>query len=567
MSVFRVKRLVAGCWMCCALLLISAVWSGGGASAQQPPGPVTISIVGTNDLHGGVLPRDGRGGLAQFGGYVSNLRAARARDFGAVLLIDAGDMFQGTLESNLGEGADVVAAYNTLGYAAAAIGNHEFDYGPVGEAATPRQPGDDPRGALKARAAEARFPFLSANLIDTATGQPVNWPNVRPSVIVEAAGVRVGIIGLATTATPATTIAANVRGLTIAPLAPTITAEATKLRAAGATVVIVTAHAGGSCTKFDNPADLTSCEADDEIMDAARAVPPGLVDVIVAGHIHQRMAHEVAGIAIIESMSNGRAFGRVDLRIDRGTGQVAGRRIFPPHEMWQEPMYEGAAITPSLAVEQALAPAVERARTLKAQPVGVVLDTPIRRSPTAESPLGNLFADLMRASVPGSDVAMSNSGGVRADLAAGPLTYGRFYEAMPFDNRLVEIRLTGAQLKKVFENNFAQALVGIPVSGIRVIGRCESGALHVALVRLSGAQVRDDESLEVVTNDFIASGGDRILSPLGDLQSTDVPGQAVMRDAMVAQLRKRGGHLKDRQLLNAKRPRIAYPGKPPIQCG
>ena len=88
------------------------------------------------------------------------------------MLVDAGDMFQGTLESNLGEGAAVVRAYNLLGYDAAAVGNHEFDYGPVGPAPTPRAPGDDARGALKARAAEARFPFLDANLADVASGAP-----------------------------------------------------------------------------------------------------------------------------------------------------------------------------------------------------------------------------------------------------------------------------------------------------------------------------------------------------------------------------------------------------------
>src|SRR3954469_304042 len=124
---------------------------------------ITISIVGTNDLHGGILQREDRGGLALLGGYVANLRAARSKDGGAVLLVDAGDMFQGTLESNLTEGSVVVAAYNRLGYAAAAVGNHEFDFGPVGPASTPQQPGDDPRGALKARAAEASFPFLAAN--------------------------------------------------------------------------------------------------------------------------------------------------------------------------------------------------------------------------------------------------------------------------------------------------------------------------------------------------------------------------------------------------------------------
>ena len=100
---------------------------------------ITLSIVSTNDLHGGILQRGDRGGLALLGGYVANLRAARARDGGAVLLLDAGDMFQGTLESNLNEGASVIAAYNALRYAAAAVGNHDFDFGPVGPPATPQE--------------------------------------------------------------------------------------------------------------------------------------------------------------------------------------------------------------------------------------------------------------------------------------------------------------------------------------------------------------------------------------------------------------------------------------------
>jgi 5'-nucleotidase len=116
-------------------------------SVATRPSPTTIlSIVGTNDLHGGILQRGDRGGLALLGGYVANLRAARARDGGAVLLVDAGDMFQGTLESNLNEGAAVIAAYNALGYAAAAVGNHDFDFGPVGRASTPQQPSDDAQG-------------------------------------------------------------------------------------------------------------------------------------------------------------------------------------------------------------------------------------------------------------------------------------------------------------------------------------------------------------------------------------------------------------------------------------
>jgi len=85
-----------------------------GPAASSSP-TITRSVVGTNDVHGGIVPVSGRGGLAVLAGYVNNLRAIRKTDGGDVLLIDGGDMFQGTLESNLTEGAAVAAAYGVMG--------------------------------------------------------------------------------------------------------------------------------------------------------------------------------------------------------------------------------------------------------------------------------------------------------------------------------------------------------------------------------------------------------------------------------------------------------------------
>src|SRR5580698_9878691 len=193
------------------------------------PAPVgkTITIIGTSDLHG-ALER-----LPIFGGFVANIRAARAAD-GGVVLVDGGDLFQGTLESNLAEGADVVRAYNALGYTASAIGNHEFDYGPVGPDVTAK-PGQDRRGALKARAREAKFPFVVSNIIDESTGKRVDWPNMPASTLVQVAGVSIGIVGASTEATPTTTMPANFVGLAMAPsTVQAIADEARALRAKGA---------------------------------------------------------------------------------------------------------------------------------------------------------------------------------------------------------------------------------------------------------------------------------------------------------------------------------------------
>ncbi len=569
----------------CALLAAAGCAPAVGpapSTAPASPATVTVSIVGTNDLHGGLVARDGRGGLPLLGGYLKNLRAVRARDGGAVLLIDAGDMFQGTLESNIGEGAAVVAAYNVLGYTAAALGNHEFDFGPVGKSTTPQAPTDDPRGALRARASEARFPFLAANLMEVATGAPPRWTNVRPTTVVEASGIKIGIVGVMTLRALSATIAGNVGGLSVAPLADTIKTHAAALRSQGADVVVVTAHAGGRCTALDRPDDLSSCDPDSEILAVARGLPRGLVDVIVAGHTHAAIAHQIEGIAITEAYSGGRAFGRIDLTIDRRTRAVVGRRSFPPRDLCEredpatkacDPRsnaalvpaeYEGAPVTPDAAVERVLAPALEAVRALKAKPIGVVLETPIRRL-QPESPLGHLVTDALLASVAGADVSINNSGGgLRADLPAGPLTYGSVFEVMPFDNLLVRLRITGRQLRQVFSAAIQQQRRGLGFSGLRVVAGCEAGALAVTMTRPSGTTIGDDDAVILATSNFLATGGDGILGPIMPTGGFPVDGGApLVRDLIIEYLRRPGAPVREAQLLDAS-PRLSVTG--PIPC-
>jgi 2',3'-cyclic-nucleotide 2'-phosphodiesterase (5'-nucleotidase family) len=560
--------------------------SGGAIPGQT----VTLSIVGTNDLHGGILQREDRGGLALLGGYVANLRAARARDGGAVLLIDGGDMFQGTLESNLTEGSAVVAAYNTLGYAAAAIGNHEFDFGPVGPISMPQRPGDDPRGALKARAAQASFPFLAANLIDDATGRPVAFPNVKPSTVVTAAGVKVGIVGVMTSRALSLTIAANVRGLRVAPLAATIEAEAGRLRSGGASLVVVAAHAGGRCGEFANPRDLSSCDESEEIFELARTLPPGIVDVIVAGHSHQPIGHQARNIAISEAYSGGRAFGRVDVVVDRATKRVLERRSFPPIDLCARvdpgtthcdpggasasrvsARYEGAAVTPDLAVERAIAPGVQAAVAQKAMPVGITLATPIRRvMGKGESALGNLVEAAYLAAMPDADVVINNTDGtLRSDLPAGPLTYGEVFETMPFDNRLVAFRLSGADVRRLVMTWVRDRFPALPgLAGLRARVSCKGSALDVTLLRPNNAPIGDDERLLVATSDFLATGGDRIFESITPRDGFAIERDAgAVRDVIVEALQRRGGILREDGLVDPANPHWTLPGPRPVTCG
>ncbi len=558
--------------------LVAGVAIGGAAVAARDPDVVTLSVVGTTDLHGNVFARDGRGGLALLGGYLANLRAARAEDGGAVVLIDAGDTFQAGIESNLSEGALVVDAYQALGYTAAVIGNHEFDFGPADQAGARQSLGADPRGAIKAAAARASYPLLAANLVDDATGRLVDWPNVHASVLVEAAGVAVGIIGVMSIDALRATLPVNVQGLRVVPLAAAVAAEAAKLRAAGAKVVIVGAHAGGACERFDDPADLSSCDPSSEIFELARALPRGLVDAIAAGHTHQGLAHEVEGIAIVQAYAQGRAFARVDLAFDRKTQRVARHAVFAPRDVCAaadpetltceprsesgEPLptarYEGRDVTADSAVVVAMAPELERVRALQATTLGVILDTPLLRARDAESPLGNLFADAQRERM-GADVAINNNvrGGLRADLPEGALTFGRLYDAFPFDNRLVTVTLTGAELGAVVAGEVRRNRPGaLAISGARVHAACTAGGtLEVELRRASGEAIGPDERVVVAAMDSLVAGA--VFAPARPPAGFGVPPQdaPVMREVVEDWLRERGGRLASSQFADPNQPR------------
>ena len=577
------RRIVPGVLVLAFLWFVGATPLPRLAPAPDQPSLVILSIVGTSDLHGAAFPRNGLGGLPLLAGYVNNLRAARALDGGTVLLLDSGDTFQGDVESNLSEGALIVDAYNAMGYTAEAVGNHDFDFGSV-DSPTARQLPGDLRGALKARAAQAQYPFLAANLIDDATGRPVEWPNVRASLLLNAAGVKVGVVGVMKIDALRSTLAANVQGLRIAPLGPTIAAEASKLRAAGAEVIIVASHAGGRCDRFDRPADLSSCESESEIFQVATSVPHGLVDVIAAGHTHGGLAHHVDGIAIVQPFSHGQAFSRVDVVFDRSTRSVARIQLFAPRRVCaqQDPItescvpaaasavptkYEGRAVAPDPAIVQAMAPALQRIHQLQATTLGASLDIPIGRVGTLGSPIGNLFADALRDAVPGADVAVINNAarGLRADLPDGPITLGQLYDVFPFDNRVARITVTGAELGRWLAAEIRQGRRGaLGISGVAVRASCLADGIHIDLLRTVGRPIHDDDRLLAVTIGAPTLSGSLASSaPLGGVGPTeDAP---VVRE-VVEDWFRRLGHLSHGRLDEATHRGPEYADAQTVDC-
>ncbi|MBX3184445.1 MAG: bifunctional metallophosphatase/5'-nucleotidase [Polyangiaceae bacterium] len=550
------------------------------APSPSPAASVRLTIVGTNDMHGAVTR------LPLLSAYLTNLRAELG-GAGGLVLVDAGDIFQGSLESNTGEGDVMIQAMNQLGFAAAAVGNHEFDFGPLGPPHA--ELNSDPQGALRARLAEARFPFLAANLT-TSAGELPSWDNLHRSALIEVAGVKVGLVGLATPQTSHIVLPAYVAGLEFTDPRAALEQEARALRAAGASVVVVTGHLGGSCTELTDPHALASCDPKEEVMEVVSGLPPGLVDVFVGGHTHKAIAHEVSGVAVVESYSKLRAFSRVDLTLEvartSASQRVAERRIFPPQALCDDASdaletctgteYAGRPLTPDPAMQALIAPALERAREARERAIGVTLSAPAERAYDEPSALGDLFADLTLAAgrrgktgKRGADVAVANGGGLRADLPAGPLRYGALFSAMPFDNRLGYVRLTGAQLSQVLAAHLGREQGGVlSIAGLRTQARCQAGQLTVTLTRPNGAAVKGTETLWLVTSDYLATGGDGLLSPI-ELTEDAVqlaPG-ALLRDRFAEELAALGarGPL-DPSLKAGAAPRLDGADRRPVRC-
>lgn len=545
--------------------------SGPRTPPKRRTGSVTLTIIGTNDLHGAIDR------LPLFAGYMANLRATREADGGGVLLVDAGDMFQGTLESNLEEGKHVVRAYNAIGYNAAAVGNHEFDFGPEGPEATAQSVEEDPRGALKARAKEAKFPFLVSNIIDSQSGSRIKWPNMPSSIIVNVAGVKIGVIGASTESTPFTTMPANFVGLKMQSPAQAIAAESAALKIQGATLIVVTAHIGTRCEKYDVPTDFSSCKKDEELIKLVDELPKGTVDVIVAGHTHAVVAHRINDIAVIESFSSGRAFGRVDLRI-APDGHVSNVKIHQPRLLCEGETdgnamsvdkckpgdYEGKPVVADAAVQKIADEAAAAAAPKRHEKLGVTLTGVVAKSYGLESAEGNWFTDLMVATQP-AQVALTNGGGLRADLPAGELTYGALYEAMPFDNRFAHVDVKGSHIRRLISTNLQRGGAILSWGGLTARARCKAGKLELD-IKVAGQPLDDNKSYKLVTSDFLASGGDGLIGRLKLPEGSVVLTNEIIRDVLAEYLRKQKNMKVDpAKLSNPKR--MDYEGSRPVECG
>src|SRR2546426_10658592 len=443
-----------------------------------------LRVLALNDFHGALEARSwpwshGRavGGAAALKPWLDSL----ARACGCTTIrLDGGDEMQGTLLSNFGFGSPAITAMNAFGIDAAAIGNHEFDWSV---------------DTLRARMAGARYHFLAANISDTTGTARPDW--AEPWTLITRGGLKIAVIGLALKATPTNTAPRHVRGLLFGDGAAAVRRVLPLARAA-ADFVIVVAHEGAFCAgPPPGPDPVAAPAGHGDIPDIARGLDSASVDLIVSGHTHSLVNTVVNGIPIVQARSSGAGIAVVDFVRVRGTERQVRARIETPYTDQVRP---DAALSDTLRVYQR---AIE---TVRSRPVARV-KVELRRS-GEEYGLGRLIADAQR-NVAKADVAIVNNGGIRADLAAGAVTYGDLYEVQPFQNRLVRLLATGEVLKGAPGHVLAGDPAGAHAPGVGVWDEPgkRAGQRVTKLTLADGRGVDDGRTYTVAVSDFLAAGG------------------------------------------------------------
>jgi 2',3'-cyclic-nucleotide 2'-phosphodiesterase (5'-nucleotidase family) len=491
----------------------------GTSATPGPTMPRRLRLIAINDFHGAMEPRRDsagtwRGGAVALAAEVARARAECVAPACLSLLLDGGDQFQGTAASNLAFGRPVVAFFNQLGLAAAALGNHEFDWG---------------QDTLRQRMLDAAYPILGAN-VRNDDGSDVPW--IKDDTLLTLGALRVGVIGLATVETARTTRVANVAGLRFVEPASVVDERARALRARGADVVIVVAHAGAFCDRRE----MRNCGG--EIIALALQLTER-IDAIVSGHTHSPVATTVRGTPIVQAWSRGTAIGVVDLPIGAGeTPAVELRNVLSDSVTRQDSV-----------VTRIVRDATESLRERMGRPIARVAT---RMASGINGTLGNLIADAQRAAGEG-DVAIMNSGGVRAPLDSGMATFGALFEVHPFANTLVRLTVTGRDLRAYLERVVGHAPIRAHLSGAEVrYDPARPEGERIIDVRLSGDRRLDDAaSYRLIMTDFMSTGGDGLNLAGTALRTESLP--IVDLDALIDYLRAQPAPVRaptDRRLIS-----------------
>ena len=503
--------------------------------AANPASWVRFRILGFNDFHGQLEPRTCAdrpvGGAAVLASY---LQAESTAAGGAAIIVHAGDQVgasppisallqdepsitflnllandqcrapapdgrRGDSDPRLNPGCNLVGA----------LGNHEFDEG-VDEMLRLINGGTHTAGPfLQAPYRGAEFPYVAANVVDKQSGEPI----VSPYVIKRIKGQAVGFIGAVVRDTPTIVTPTGVAGVQFLDEATAINKYVRELQAQGVRAIVVTIHQGtrqrpyGGTTRTD-PVDLGG-----DIGPIIEALDDE-VDVVVAGHWHDftnALMRNRNGrpILVTQAYAAATAYAAIDLAIDPVSADI----VYKTAEIVTTWADAGPGLAPHADVAAVVSGAADRVERIVRQEIGEAATAITRAESSAgESALGNLIADAQRAAMQ-TDIAFVNPGGIRDDLASGIVRWGTLFTILPFNDDLVRMDLSGAQIIALLNQQWdGQTFPRVmKSSGIRYSWNANAPASERVVpdsIKINGRPLQRDATYSVTVNSFLAAGGD-----------------------------------------------------------
>lgn len=497
-----------------------------GLDLPEPASTYTeIQLIGTNDFHGRLLA-DGANaaGAAVLAGAVKELRADNPK----TVFVAAGDLVgASTFESFIQDDDPTIEALNEAGLDVSAVGNHEFDQGY--------------EDLVTDIMAAANWEYLATNVTEPA-GRDELAETWTASFDVGGQPFDIGFVGAVTEDLPSLVSPAGIQGVTVQDIVDSTNAAAAELKANGAELVVLLVHEGSPVTSCSSPNFTDPSTVWGNITQNTSAN----VDAIVSGHTHlaynceftvQQWVNEGRAVTkrpVVSAGQYGTFLNQLVFTVDNATGKLVAKS--------QDVIgLVGTGYAPDPTVAQTVADAKAQADVLGAQPLGKIqgafnrakLANGTTENRGGESTLGNLVAEIQRwaTSTPeagSAQIAFMNPGGLRTDLVGGitgegaypkTVTYRQAAEVQPFANTLVNMDLTGAQIKKVLEQQWQRDAAGaVPSRPFLRLGVSKGFTYTFDPTRpegdritgmwLNGAPIAAASTYSVTVNSFLASGGD-----------------------------------------------------------
>lgn len=505
--------------LCAALLAVPTL-----ASAKPPrDGPAArnaqtteVQLLAINDFHGNLEPPflrptgDFIGGAEYLDTHIAQLEATNPN----TLVVSAGDLIGASpLLSGLFHDEPTIESANLFGLDFNAVGNHEFDEG-VDELLRMQDGGCHPVDGCQDGTpfAGADFQFLAANVAYNDGSGTI----LPPYTIQKFKGVKVGIIGMTLEDTPSIVSPGGIQDVSFADEADTVNALVPELKEQGVETIVVLVHEGGFPSAFDNTCPGIS----GPIIDIVERTSDE-VDLFITGHTHQAYNCVVDGRPVTSSYQYGGMVTDIDMSISRATKEPVSIDI------------NGVLVTRDVAADPEQTALIEYwnvfADEVRTRVVGSITEDILEDyNDAGEAPLGDRIADAQlwaTADVQGAQIAFMNPGGIRADLiydnqdageAPGEVTFGEVFTVQPFQNTLVSMDLTGAQIDALLEQQFDNPDPG----SMRVLQVSEGfsyewsasaptgSKVDPASIMLNGVVVDPAGTYRITANSFIAEGGD-----------------------------------------------------------